>query len=98
MERPRRERTSIRRMLAAAGNRVVYVQGALFPHAGYERRYQVLHHEVTIGSDSAVLLCTTCVTYPFSRQEFDARFALLRDGGRHRALREGDLWLFVPRG
>jgi uncharacterized membrane protein len=96
MERPRPERAAIAPLLAAAGARPVYIQGALFPHAGYARNRRVLHHDVTPEPTSAFLLCTTCNPYPFSRDEFAQRFEKLRSDPRYVQKRAGDLWLFKP--
>jgi uncharacterized membrane protein len=97
MSEPRPERAAIPRLLAAAGRGPVYVQGALFPHVGYALRYRVLHHDVVPPPDASFLLCSTCNPYPFSREELAARFVSLRDRGRFREQRAGDLFLFAPK-
>jgi uncharacterized membrane protein len=97
MERARPERHHVADLLAAAGARTVYIQGAIYPHAGYESRHRALHHKVVPPPGSAFLLCTTCSPYPFEREELDRIVRDLRRGARYQQKRAGDLWLFVPR-
>jgi uncharacterized membrane protein len=97
LESARSERAAIPAILAAAGQRPVYIQGAIFPHAGYAENYRVLHHDVVPEADSAFVVCTTCNPYPFSRQELAARFEALQRDSRYARVRSGDLWLFRPR-
>jgi hypothetical protein len=96
MERARADRHQVDDLLFAAGARPVYVQGALYPHAGYAVRHRVLHHTVTPEPDSAFLLCETCNPYPFEREDLTRRFEDLRRNPRYRETRAGGLSLFVP--
>jgi uncharacterized membrane protein len=97
MERPRPERHHVADLLSASGTRPVYIQGAIFPHAGYAARHRVLHHQIAPEPGSAFLLCDPCNPYPFTREELTHRFAELRGDPRYEQKRAGDLWLFVPR-
>lgn len=97
MERSRSEHLWVRGLVDRAGERPVYVEGALFPHAGYESRVRVLHHTITPPPNSAYLVCATCKPYPFSREELESRIASLRSNAAYTQIRAGDLWLFVPR-
>jgi uncharacterized membrane protein len=93
--RVRPEHSEVRAVLAEAGNRRVYVQGALFPHAGYEPRYRVLDHDVVPQRGDAFLLCSSCNPYPFTTGEFTARLVQLRQSGECNERRRDDLSLFV---
>lgn len=97
LERPRPEQPLIRKALAVVPDRPVYVQGALFPHAGYDRRFRALHHNVAASPESTYLLCESCSPYPFTPDELRQRFASLRAGGGYEELRFGGLSLFRPR-
>jgi uncharacterized membrane protein len=97
LERPRQERPLIPKALAVVPDRPVYVQGALLPHAGYDRRFRALHHQVVASPESAYLLCESCSPYPFTRDELRERIESLRAGGRYEELRFAGLSLFRPR-
>jgi uncharacterized membrane protein len=94
-DRPRRDRHSVQTLLAAAGSRAVYVQGALLPHAGYSHQLHAWHHGTVSGA--AFLVCDTCNPYPFSPAEFARRVAAIRRSGDFDEVRIDGLRLFLLR-
>jgi uncharacterized membrane protein len=97
LDAPRGERRAIPALVAAAGTRQLYVQGALLPHAGYGANVHVLHHQVVTRPNDALLLCQTCNPYPFGAQELAARIDALRRDSRYERLGVGHIVLFRSR-
>jgi uncharacterized membrane protein len=90
---PRPERRLIRKLARAAAPRIVYVQGALLPHAGYATNLRALHHTIVPPPGSAYLVCATCNPYPFTRDELAQRIEGLRGRG-YEEMRMGGLSYF----
>jgi len=96
-ERSRPERhwvfDALRRLPAGTKARV---QGAAYPHAGYDSRWMVLG-KTPPGKGEAVLVCQELNPYPRSRGELDTLVQSLRRSLLYDEVRHGPMSLFVPR-
>jgi len=97
LDEPRGERRAIPSLVAAAGPRQLYVQGALLPHAGYGANVHALHPQVAPPPCNAFLLCGSCNPYPFDRREIAARIDALRRDSTYEHVRAGGVVLFRSR-
>jgi uncharacterized membrane protein len=92
---PHPDRTAIRPLVARTTS-TIWIQGALFPHAGYEPRVKVLNERARFDGRAAFLFCTNCDPYIYKRDELASMIERLRNDPRYRAVTRGELVLFEP--
>lgn len=74
----------------------VRIQGALFPHAGYDPRWRVLERTPP-GLGEAVMLDEALNPYPLSRAEMASLIRKLRLDPSYTEVRREEIALFIPR-
>ncbi|MFL6245693.1 MAG: DUF2079 domain-containing protein [Thermoanaerobaculia bacterium] len=75
-----------------------WVQGAIFPHIGYDRRFHVLNERAQVDGRSAFLLSADLDPYIYDRAQIEAMIAQLGRDPRYRQVKSGSLFLFLPNG
>jgi hypothetical protein len=72
------------------------VQGALFPHAGYEPRVKVLNERAQLDGRASFLFCRDCDPYIYKPGDLASMIETLHGDPRYRAITHGELVLFEP--
>ncbi len=97
LREPHADRKRIASLLNAASHvPATWVQGAIFPHAGYDPRLHVLNERAQVDGRSAFLLSPELDPYIYDRAQIDALVERLSGDHRYRQIRSGSLVLFVP--
>ncbi|HEU4888824.1 MAG TPA: DUF2079 domain-containing protein [Thermoanaerobaculia bacterium] len=73
-----------------------WVQGAIFPHVGYDRRFHVLNERAQVDGRSAFLLSSELDPYIYDRSYIQQLIDRLSRDHRYRRVKSGSLFLFVP--
>ena len=92
---PHPDRDLVRPMVEITAS-TIWVQGALFPHAGYDPRVKVLNERAQRDGRASFLFCTDCNPYIYKTGELASMIETLRNDPRYGAVRYGRLVLFEP--
>ncbi|HEX8252171.1 MAG TPA: DUF2079 domain-containing protein [Thermoanaerobaculia bacterium] len=91
------DRHKIAPLIAESRAPVTWVQGALFPRAGYSARVQVLNERAQVDGRAAFLLAPRLDQYPYESPHVETLISQLLSDARYRRREAGALVLFVPR-
>jgi uncharacterized membrane protein len=98
LREPHPDRARIAPLLALAANApATWIQGAIFPHVGYDRRFHVLNERAAVDGRSAFLLSAELDPYIYDRAQIEALIGRLASDPRYRQVRSGTLVLFLPK-
>jgi hypothetical protein len=98
LREPHPDRLRIAPLLSlVSGVPVTWVQGAMFPHAGYDPRFHVLNERARVDGRSAFLLSPQLDPYIYDRPHIQALIASLERDPRYRQVKSGSLCLFLPK-
>lgn len=95
LREPHPDRDAVRPLIDRTTS-TIWVQGALFPHAGYDPRVKVLNERAQLDGRASFLFCRDCNPYIYKPDERASMIATLRNDPRYRSIEKGQLVLFEP--